>query len=115
MQRARFLGELKKAGYQTRSVKDEMRSNLMRRLERDEPGTSGLVETTDSRPCAGLANGRNTGSLVEVLFAARLSGLGRGDFRLFRRHSVLDHSSTSAACSIYVAVLRERLTGACWF
>ncbi len=48
MQKPGTLGELKKANYQSRSVKDEMRSNLIRRLESREtifPGIIGFDDT----------------------------------------------------------------------
>ena len=48
MKRARTLGELKEAGYRVRSVKDEMRANLICKLKRRErlfPGIVGYDET----------------------------------------------------------------------
>jgi magnesium chelatase subunit I len=48
MTRPRTLGELKAAGYQVRSVKDEIRANLLGRLEAGEPlfhGVLGYDET----------------------------------------------------------------------
>lgn len=48
MSRARTLGELKKSGYVIRSVKDEIRSNLIAKLQSNEPLFPGIVgyETT---------------------------------------------------------------------
>ena len=48
MQKPRTLGELKKANYQTRSVKDEMRSNLIRRLEARDPIFPGIIGFDDT-------------------------------------------------------------------
>src|SRR5579859_4459555 len=48
MQRPRTLGELKKANYQTRSVKDEMRGNLIRRLEARDPIFPGIIGFDDT-------------------------------------------------------------------
>jgi magnesium chelatase subunit I len=48
MERARTLGELKASGYQSISVKDEMRANLICKLKRHEklfPGIVGYDET----------------------------------------------------------------------
>jgi magnesium chelatase subunit I len=48
MKEARTLGELKKSGYKVRSVKDEMRSNLIRKMQSGErlfPGIVGYDET----------------------------------------------------------------------
>src|SRR5437870_6269080 len=41
--RATTLGELKASGYQSRSVKEELRHNLIRRLQADEPKFEGIV------------------------------------------------------------------------
>src|SRR2546430_5986675 len=41
--RATTLGELKAAGYRTRSVKEELRHNLIRKLESDDPLFEGIV------------------------------------------------------------------------
>jgi magnesium chelatase subunit I len=41
--RATTLGELKAAGYRTRSVKEELRHNLIRKLEAHEPKFEGIV------------------------------------------------------------------------
>jgi magnesium chelatase subunit I len=43
MNKAQTLGELKAAGYQTRSVKDEMRANLIRKIRTGENLFSGIV------------------------------------------------------------------------
>src|SRR5579884_3091597 len=40
---ATTLGELKATGYHTRSVKQELRQNLIRKLEHDEPLFEGIV------------------------------------------------------------------------
>ncbi|HEX4945405.1 MAG TPA: magnesium chelatase [Blastocatellia bacterium] len=48
MIRPQTLGELKAAGYQTRSVKDEIRSNLIRKLKLNEPLFPGVVGYDDS-------------------------------------------------------------------
>lgn len=42
------VGELKKAGYRPRSVKDEMRANLLRKLESGEPLFPGIVGFEDT-------------------------------------------------------------------
>jgi magnesium chelatase subunit I len=52
MQKARTVGELKASGYATRSVKDEMRANLLRRLASGEtlfPGVLGYEDTVVPR------------------------------------------------------------------
>ena len=41
--RARTLGELKASGYRSRSVKEELRHNLIRKLEADQPKFEGIV------------------------------------------------------------------------
>jgi magnesium chelatase subunit I len=48
MIRPQTLGELKTAGYQTRSVKDEIRNNLIRKLKLNEPLFPGVVGYDDS-------------------------------------------------------------------
>ena len=48
MPRPQTLGELKKANYQSRSVKDEMRANLIRRLRQGGPIFPGIVGFDDS-------------------------------------------------------------------
>src|SRR5215204_2133305 len=48
MNTAKTLGELKASGYATRSVKDEMRANLIKKLRNNEklfPGVLGYEET----------------------------------------------------------------------
>src|SRR5579875_1804063 len=48
MPRARTIGELKKSGYRSRGVKDEMRANLIRKLQGGEvifPGIVGFDDT----------------------------------------------------------------------
>src|SRR5829696_10095152 len=48
MEQAKTLGELKECGYHVRSVKDEMRANLVRKLRAGErlfPGIVGYDET----------------------------------------------------------------------
>jgi magnesium chelatase subunit I len=42
------LGGLRDLGYQTRSVKDEMRANLLRRLASEEPVFAGIIGYADS-------------------------------------------------------------------
>src|SRR5215469_3475257 len=41
--RAQTLGELKASGYRSRSVKEELRHNLIRKLEADEPKFEGII------------------------------------------------------------------------
>ena len=48
MEKLRTLGELKRSGYRSRSVKDEMRANLIRKLSRHEPIFSGIVGYEDT-------------------------------------------------------------------
>src|SRR6266851_9393498 len=48
MDRATTLGELRASGYQSRSVKEELRQNLIRRLETDEPKFEGIVGFEDT-------------------------------------------------------------------
>ncbi len=48
MSKARTLGELKHSHYQSRSVKDEMRANMIRMLEAGEPGFPGIVGYDDT-------------------------------------------------------------------
>ncbi len=48
MIRPQTLGELKAAGYQTRSVKDEIRNNLIQKLKLNEPLFPGVVGYDDS-------------------------------------------------------------------
>src|SRR5262249_15957980 len=43
MSRPRTLGELRRAGYRTRSVKDEMRANVIARLRAREPLFPGII------------------------------------------------------------------------
>src|SRR5262245_48738495 len=43
MTRPRTLGELKDSGYRVRSVKDEMRHNLIRKLRANEPIFDGII------------------------------------------------------------------------
>src|SRR6202022_4748179 len=42
-ERAQTLGELRASGYRSRSVKEELRHNLIRTLESDEPKFEGIV------------------------------------------------------------------------
>ena len=52
MQKARTVGELKASGYATRSVKDEVRSNLLRKLAAGDtlfPGVLGYEDTVVPR------------------------------------------------------------------
>src|SRR5215217_2404163 len=46
--RATTLGELKASGYRSRSVKEELRHNLIRKLESDEPLFEGIVGFEES-------------------------------------------------------------------
>jgi magnesium chelatase subunit I len=48
MQRPRTVGELRQAGYTPRSVKAELRQNLIARLERNEPLLPGIVGYDES-------------------------------------------------------------------
>ena len=48
MPRPRTLGELKKANYQSRGVKDEMRANLIARLETGKPMFPGIIGFDDT-------------------------------------------------------------------
>jgi magnesium chelatase subunit I len=48
MPRARTIGELKKSGYRSRGVKDEMRANLIRKLQGGEVIFSGIVGFDDT-------------------------------------------------------------------
>jgi magnesium chelatase subunit I len=48
MSKARTLGELKQSHYQTRSVKDEMRANLIRMIEHGENAFPGIVGYDDT-------------------------------------------------------------------
>src|SRR6266496_6712487 len=46
--RATTLGELRASGYRSRSVKEELRQNLIRKLEADEPKFEGIVGFDDT-------------------------------------------------------------------
>src|SRR5947208_2422046 len=46
--RATTLGELRASGYRSRSVKEELRHNLIRRLETDQPKFEGIVGFEDT-------------------------------------------------------------------
>jgi magnesium chelatase subunit I len=46
--RATTLGELKAQGYRSRSVKEELRQNLIRKLQQDEPKFEGIVGFEDT-------------------------------------------------------------------
>src|SRR6059058_2736029 len=48
MVRPRTLGELKKSNYRSESVKDEMRKNLLRKLESNEPIFPGIIGFDDT-------------------------------------------------------------------
>ncbi|MCK6458038.1 MAG: magnesium chelatase [Phycisphaerae bacterium] len=48
MSQAATLGELRRTGYQARSVKDEMRENLIRKLRAGEPVLPGIVGYDDT-------------------------------------------------------------------
>ncbi|MFO7893793.1 MAG: hypothetical protein R6U63_08665 [Longimicrobiales bacterium] len=52
MAKPKTLGELKESGYRTRTVKDEMRANLLRKLDAGEPlfpGVLGYEDTVEPR------------------------------------------------------------------
>jgi magnesium chelatase subunit I len=42
------LGELKKTGYKSRSVKDELRANLITQLQKKEGGFEGIIGFEDT-------------------------------------------------------------------
>ena len=42
------LGELKKSGYQARTIKEEIRQNLIKKLSKQEPTFSGIVGYEDT-------------------------------------------------------------------
>ena len=42
------LGQLKKSGYKSRSVKDELRENLIKQLQKGEGGFEGIVGFEDT-------------------------------------------------------------------
>ena len=48
MPRPKTVGELRQAGYAPRSVKAELRQNLIARMERDEPAFPGIVGYDES-------------------------------------------------------------------
>jgi magnesium chelatase subunit I len=48
MQKLKTLGELKKTHYQSVSIKDEMRANLLRKLASGEPIFPGIVGFDDT-------------------------------------------------------------------
>ena len=48
MQKFKTLGELKKSGYKNRSVKDELRDNLIEKLKAKEPVFSGILGFEDT-------------------------------------------------------------------
>src|SRR5262245_33356188 len=48
MERPRTLGELHSSGYKVRSVKEEMRQNLVRKLRGDEPLFDGIIGYDDT-------------------------------------------------------------------
>src|SRR5215203_5807207 len=43
MTNIKTLGELRKSGYKPKSVKEEIRNNLIRKLQNDEPSFSGII------------------------------------------------------------------------
>ena len=43
MNNIKTLGELKRSGYKAQSVKEEIRSNLIRRLRNGDPSFSGII------------------------------------------------------------------------
>ena len=50
MKRPSTLGELKQTGYQVRTVKDEMRNNLIQKLKQKETLFPALLATKDRYP-----------------------------------------------------------------
>lgn len=48
MNNARTVGELRKSGYTPRSVKQELRDNLIARLRRREPFLPGIIGYDDT-------------------------------------------------------------------
>lgn len=47
-QKIKTLGELKKSGYQSKSIKEEIRQNLIKRLQNGDPTFSGIVGYEDT-------------------------------------------------------------------
>ena len=48
IQKIKTLGELKKSGYQPRSIKEELRQNLIQKLKRKENTFPGIIGYEDS-------------------------------------------------------------------
>ena len=48
MSRAKTLGELKKTAYKSKSVKEELRDNLIQRLSKKEPVFDGILGFEDT-------------------------------------------------------------------
>ena len=48
IEKIRTLGELKKSGYKNRSVKEEVRENLLKKLNKKENSFPGIVGYEDS-------------------------------------------------------------------
>src|SRR3954470_18380632 len=93
---AKTLGELVAAGYRSRSVKEELRQNLIRKLESDGPlfeGIVGFEETVVPQVENAILSGQ------DVIF---LGERGRGKTRLARpRPSLLGQWLPSVAgCEI---------------
>src|SRR6266480_1651004 len=62
MERAKSLGELRESGYRSLTVKDELRANLIRKLQAGEklfPGISGYDETVIPQLINGLLSRHN--------------------------------------------------------
>ncbi|HLE63585.1 MAG TPA: hypothetical protein VI750_10610 [Pyrinomonadaceae bacterium] len=79
MELAKTLGELKESGYRSRSVKDELRANLIKKLRAGEklfPGISGYDETVIPQLINGLLSRHNI-----ILLGLR----GQAKSRIFRQ------------------------------
>ncbi|MBP6414714.1 MAG: magnesium chelatase, partial [Bacteroidia bacterium] len=48
MSKAKTLGELKKAGYKYKTIKDELRENLIQKMKNHEPVFEGIVGYEDT-------------------------------------------------------------------
>ncbi|HRG25230.1 MAG TPA: magnesium chelatase, partial [Chitinophagaceae bacterium] len=48
IQHIKTLGELKASGYQSKSIKEEIRANLLKRLKSHEPTFTGIVGYEDT-------------------------------------------------------------------
>src|SRR4029077_4643056 len=82
---ATTLGELRASGYRSRSVKEELRQNLIRKLEADEPKFEGIVgfeETVVPQVENALLSGQ------DIIF---LGERGQAKTRLARTLPMLSH------------------------